>query len=126
MFLVDEKMGAAAVDEEEDEVALVFWRLGGGEVGEPPVLFAEDILQNERRAKNLPKVASKSDRKPRNGFLQMEEKTTLTFDAWTLDFTVNLHHTTQTRRNTMPKAIGHAPITFCNSFCHYFRSFTNV
>jgi len=24
MFLVDEKMGAAAVDEEEDEVALVF------------------------------------------------------------------------------------------------------
>ena len=32
MFLVVEKMGAAAVDEEEDEVALVFWRLGGGEV----------------------------------------------------------------------------------------------
>ena len=32
MFLVDEKMGAAAVDEEEDEVALVFWRLGGGDV----------------------------------------------------------------------------------------------
>ena len=56
----------------------------------------------------------------------MEEKTTLTFDAWTLDFTVNLHHTTQTRRNTMPKAIGHAPITFCNSFCHFFRSFTIV
>ena len=32
MFLVVEKMGAAAVDEEEDEVALVFWRLVGGEV----------------------------------------------------------------------------------------------
>ena len=32
MFLVVEKMGAAAVDEEEDEVALVFWRLAGGEV----------------------------------------------------------------------------------------------
>ena len=31
MFLVEEKMGAAAGDE-EDEVALVFWRLGGGEV----------------------------------------------------------------------------------------------
>ena len=30
MFLVVEKMGAAAVDEDEDEVALVFWRLGGG------------------------------------------------------------------------------------------------
>jgi hypothetical protein len=57
---------------------------------------------------------------------EMEEKTTLTFDAWTLDFTVNLHHTTQTRRNTMPKAIGHALITFCNSFCHFFRSFTIV
>ena len=57
---------------------------------------------------------------------EMEEKTTLTFDAWTLDFTVNLHHTTQTRRNTMPKAIDHALITFCNSFCHFFRSFTIV
>ena len=31
MFLVEEKMGAAAVDE-EDEVALVFWRLVSGEV----------------------------------------------------------------------------------------------
>ena len=44
----------------------------------------------------------------------------------TLDFTVNLHHTTQTRRNTMPKTIGHALITFYNSFCHFFRSFTIV
>ena len=32
MFLVVEKMGAGPVDEEEDEVALVFWRLGGGAV----------------------------------------------------------------------------------------------
>jgi len=31
MFLVVEKMGAAAVDEDEDEVALVFCRLAGGE-----------------------------------------------------------------------------------------------
>ena len=31
MFLVVEKMGAAAGDE-DDEVVLVFWRLGGGEV----------------------------------------------------------------------------------------------
>ena len=31
MFLVVEKMGAAAVDE-EDEAALVFWRLTGGAV----------------------------------------------------------------------------------------------
>jgi len=31
MFLVVEKMGAAAVDE-EDELLLVFWRLAGGEV----------------------------------------------------------------------------------------------
>ena len=31
MFLVDEKMGAAAMDE-DDELLLVFWRLGGGEV----------------------------------------------------------------------------------------------
>ena len=31
MFLVEEKMGAAAVDE-EDELLLVFWRLAGGAV----------------------------------------------------------------------------------------------
>ena len=40
MFLVDEKMGAAAVDE-EDEVALVFWRLAGA-VEE--LLLEEDII----------------------------------------------------------------------------------
>ena len=44
MFLVEEKMGAAAVD---DELLLVFCRLVGGAVGEPPVLFEEDIFQNE-------------------------------------------------------------------------------
>ena len=43
MFLVVEKMGTTAVD---DELLLVFCRLVGGAVGEPPVLFAEDILQN--------------------------------------------------------------------------------
>jgi hypothetical protein len=33
--------------------------LVGGAVGEPPVLFAEDILQNERqREQNLPKKRS--------------------------------------------------------------------
>ena len=31
MFLVVEKIGAAAVDE-EDELEVVFWRLGGGDV----------------------------------------------------------------------------------------------
>ena len=45
MFLVVEKIGAAAVDE-DDELEVVFWRLGGGAVGEPPVLFAEDIVTN--------------------------------------------------------------------------------
>ena len=44
MFLVVEKMGATV---EDDELLLVFWRLVGGAVGEPPVLFEEDILQNE-------------------------------------------------------------------------------
>jgi len=43
---------------------------------------------------------------------QMEEKTTLTFDEMTLDFTVHLHHTTQTRRNTMPKATDHGLVNF--------------
>ena len=37
MFLVVEKMGAAAVDEEEDEAALVFWRLGAGALLVPVV-----------------------------------------------------------------------------------------
>ena len=43
---------------------------------------------------------------------EMEEKTTLTFDEWTLDFTVHLHHTTQPRRNTMLKVTDHGLITF--------------
>ena len=48
MFLVVEKMGAAAVDE-DDEVALVFCRLAGGEVAAllvPVVVsvFLEDIF----------------------------------------------------------------------------------
>ena len=33
MFRVDEKMGAAAVDEEDELLLLVFWRLAGGAVG---------------------------------------------------------------------------------------------
>jgi hypothetical protein len=41
MFLVVEKMGATA---EDDELLLVFWRFVGGAVGEPAVFFAEDIL----------------------------------------------------------------------------------
>ena len=53
MFLVVEKMGATA---EDDELLLVFWRLVGGAVGEPPVLFAEDIFQNEA-SKIFPEVA---------------------------------------------------------------------
>ena len=36
MLLVDEKIGAAAGGE-EDELALVFWRLAGGEVAALPV-----------------------------------------------------------------------------------------
>jgi hypothetical protein len=57
---------------------------------------------------------------------EMEDKKQSTFDEMSLDFTVHLHHTTQTRRNTMPIATDHAPITFCNNFCHFFRSFTIV
>jgi hypothetical protein len=46
MFLVVEKMGAAAVDEEEDEVALVFWRLAGGVVAPllVPVVVSYPLL----------------------------------------------------------------------------------
>ena len=43
MFLVVEKIGATA---EDDELLLVFCRLEGGALGEPFVLFA-DIFQNE-------------------------------------------------------------------------------
>ena len=51
MLLVEEKMGATTVDE-DDELLLVFWRLVGGAVGESLVLLAIDILQTsdgERR-----------------------------------------------------------------------------
>ena len=43
MFLVEEKMGAAAVDE-EDEVALVFWRLGVGALFVPVVVSVSLLL----------------------------------------------------------------------------------
>jgi hypothetical protein len=43
---------------------------------------------------------------------KMEEKTTLTFDEMTLDFTVHLHHTTHTRRNTMLKVTDQGLVTF--------------
>ena len=45
MFLVVEKMGAAAVDE-DDELLLVFWRLAGGEVAAllVPVVVSVSLL----------------------------------------------------------------------------------
>ena len=45
MFLVDEKIGAAAVDE-DDELVLVFWRLGGGAVAPllVPVVCSDPLL----------------------------------------------------------------------------------
>ena len=53
MFLVVEKMGATT---EDDELLLVFWRLVGGAVVEPPVLFAEDIC---KRGKQNSKASKK-------------------------------------------------------------------
>ena len=51
MFLVVEKMGATAVDEEKDEVALVFWRLGGGAVAAllVPVVVSVSVSLNDIR-----------------------------------------------------------------------------
>ena len=45
MFLVEEKMGAAAVDE-DDELLLVFWRLAGGEVAAllVPVVCSDPLV----------------------------------------------------------------------------------
>ena len=45
MFLVVEKIGAAAVDE-EDELLLVFWRLAGGAVTEllVPVVCSDSFV----------------------------------------------------------------------------------
>ena len=45
MFLVEEKMGAAAMDE-DDELLLVFCRLGGGEVAPllVPVVCSVSLL----------------------------------------------------------------------------------
>ena len=71
MQRVDEKMGTAAVAE-EDELLLVFCRLAGGAV--EALLLEEDIFTKTktRGEQNLPKVASKSDRMPRNGVAQMK------------------------------------------------------
>jgi hypothetical protein len=49
-------MGATT---EDDELLLVFWRLVGGAVGEPPVLFAEAIFYKNRIVAGL-----KNDRNP--------------------------------------------------------------
>ena len=45
MFLVEEKMGATAVDE-DDELLLVFWRLGGGDVDAllVPVVVSDPLV----------------------------------------------------------------------------------
>jgi len=45
MFLVVEKIGAAAVDE-DDELALVFWRLAGGAVDAllGPVVCSDSLV----------------------------------------------------------------------------------
>jgi hypothetical protein len=71
MFLVVENMGATV---EDDELLLVFCRLASGAVGEPPVLFAEDIFQNEASKIFTQKWLQISDGKPRNGYLQMKWK----------------------------------------------------
>jgi hypothetical protein len=41
MFLVVEKMGATA---EDDELLLVFWRLAGGAVAALPVVFSVSLV----------------------------------------------------------------------------------
>ena len=50
MLRVDEKMGATAMDE-EDELLLVFWRLAGGAV--EALLLEEDIFTKTRRGDQL-------------------------------------------------------------------------
>ena len=47
-------------------------------------------------------------------------------DESTLNLTVTLHSTTQTRCIILPKATDNALTTLCNVFCPFFRSFTIV
>ena len=77
MFLVVEKMGAAA---EDDELLLVFWRLAGGAMGEPPVLFEEDIFQ-KRGEQNFASGLKAVTGSPEMAFYKkMEEKNKI--DVW--------------------------------------------
>ena len=77
MLRVDENMDATA---EDDELLLVLCRLAGGAL--EALLFEEDIftklnLVKPENDQNLPEVRSglrESDRKPRNGFVQMKWK----------------------------------------------------
>ena len=64
MHLVEENIGVTAAGE-DDELVLDFCRLAGGAVDE---LFEVDILL-KNPVVQISEVASKSDRKPRNGFL---------------------------------------------------------
>ena len=54
------------------------------------------------------------------------EKWTTMVDKSTLNLTVILHGTTQTRCIVVPKAKGDALITLNNISCCFFRSLTNV
>ena len=68
MHRVVENMGATELRKKYDLLPLFFWRLAGG----AELLLEDDIIMKTRQ--DLPEVASKSDRKPRNGFLQMKWK----------------------------------------------------
>jgi len=100
---------------------VIFWRFGGG---------AEDALLALRVLLFDLVAIFFEEAKWRTLSLApeyiLEVKWTTMVDESTLNLTVSLHGTTQTRCIILPKATGNALTTLNNISCRFFRSFTIV
>jgi hypothetical protein len=105
---------------------VIFWRLAGGDEDEllalrvllldlVAIFFEEAKMKNEewRTLSLAPEYI-------------LDGKWTTMVDDWTLNLTVILHGTTQTRCIILAKATGNALRTLNNISCRFFRSFTIV
>jgi hypothetical protein len=95
---------------------VIFWRLAGGE---EDALLALRVLLFDL-------VAIFFEEAKMRRTLSLKLKWTTMVDESTLNLTVILHGTTQTRCIVVPKANGNALITLHNISCPFFRSFTIV
>jgi hypothetical protein len=102
---------------------VIFWRLAGGDEDELlalRVLLLDLVAIFFEEAKIVGGLLSLAPEYILDG------KWTTMVDESTLNLTVILHGTTQTRGIILPKATDNALTTLCNVVCLFFRSFTIV